>query len=265
MQAKNITTQDVRVIAPDEAVQIPFDYKGNLQDLQREMVSLLLEDEIDVAVLSEHGRKKKILIADMDSTMIYQECIDELADYVGKKAYISDITERAMRGELDFEAALQERVRLLEGLSVDDMTECYKTRIIPMAGAKELLDFMREQQAYCGLVSGGFTFFAEKIADRLGFHTYRANELLIMDGKLTGEVKSPILGKLAKKEALQEFAMLNNVTLEDCLAVGDGANDLDMIQASGLGVAYHAKPKVAEAARVAIRFADLKALVYLQM
>jgi phosphoserine phosphatase len=201
----------------------------------------------------------------MDSTMIQQECIDELADYANKKEQVSEITERAMRGELEFEESLTERVSCLKGISVSQMKECYAERITYTPGGKDLISFMKKNGAYTALVSGGFTFFAQFVANEIGFNTYRANELVALDGVLTGEVKPPILGRASKKEALDEFIGFHRLSYDDVIAVGDGANDLDMLNAAGLGVAFHAKPAVAEQARVAINFADLSALTYLQM
>jgi phosphoserine phosphatase len=240
-------------------------FKGDLKHLQSELCALFFTDKIDIAVLPADNRLKKILISDMDSTMINQECIDELADFIGKKHEISLITERAMQGELNFEESLTHRVALLKGLKKQHLHQCYQEKITLMAGAKELLKFHNQNNSQTILVSGGFTFFAEKIAKTLNFHHFHAN-ILNFDTHdiLTGTVQSPILGRKAKAEILQSYVKKSNITLSDCLAVGDGANDLDMIEIAGLGIAYHAKPAVAQAARVAINFCDLKALIYLQ-
>jgi phosphoserine phosphatase len=219
---------------------------------------------IDVAVLPERGRKKRLLVADMDSTMIEQECIDELADVARLKAKVSAITERAMRGEIAFEPALRERVALLRGLPVTVVDDVLKERITLMSGGPALLATMRANGAYAALVSGGFTLFTEKIAARLGFHEHRANVLGVKDAHLDGTVAEPILGREAKREALIALTRRLSLPPESTLAVGDGANDLAMLGEAGLGVALHAKPKVAEAARVRIDHGDLTALLFLQ-
>lgn len=209
-------------------------------------------------------RRKSMLIADMDSTMITVECIDELADFVGKKTQVSEITEAAMRGELDFEGALKERVALLKGLSTGALEQCYRDRIEIMAGARTLLRTMTENDSFAALVSGGFTFFTERVAAEIGFHDTRANVLEIKDDQLTGYVIEPICGAEAKLEALQEYCQQKNLTSDQVLAVGDGANDIPMLKAAGLGVAYHAKPKTAAATHAAVRNGDLTTLLYFQ-
>lgn len=222
------------------------------------------ENPIDVIVQPTATREKKLLIADMDSTIIEQECLDELAGYAGLKDRISEITERAMRGELDFEEALTERVRMLKGLSTDALEATFREKITLTPGARTLVQTMAARGAYTALVSGGFTFFTEKVARTAGFATNRANVLEIEDASLTGEVVRPILGRDAKREALMEFASAQGIEAADALAVGDGANDLAMIDAAGLGVAFRAKPAVAAAANVRIDHGDLTALLYLQ-
>jgi phosphoserine phosphatase len=219
---------------------------------------------IDVVVQPRLARRKKLLLADMDSTMIGQECIDELADFVGMKAHVADITERAMRGEIAFEPALRERVALLKGLSVDVVDKVIAERISLTPGGRELVMTMRAHGAWTCLISGGFTLFTQQIADKIGFQENRGNELIVRDGKLTGEVREPIIGretKLATLIELREAADLDNI---DTLVAGDGANDLGMIQQAGLGVAYHAKPAVAAAAAARIDHGDLTALLYAQ-
>jgi phosphoserine phosphatase len=200
----------------------------------------------------------------MDSTMIGQECVDELADFAGLKAHVAAITERAMRGEIAFEPALRERVALLEGLSVGVVDEVLKTRITLTPGGRELIATMRAHGAYTCLISGGFTLFTNKVAAMLGFQENRANELKVLDGKLTGEVAEPILGRAAKLAALVELREAFDLDNIDTLVVGDGANDLGMIEQAGLGVAYHAKPAVAAAAAMRIDHGDLTALLYAQ-
>lgn len=220
--------------------------------------------QIDWIVQPIETRRKKLLITDMDSTMITGECIDELADFVGKKAEVAAITERAMNGELDFAEALTERVALLRGLPEAVLQQCYDERVKMMPGGRELVARMRAEGAQCVLVSGGFTFFTQRVAAELGFHEHYANVLEVQDGKLTGRVVPPILGKEAKLAVLQRKVAELGITPEDVLAVGDGANDLPMLLAAGLGVAYHAKPVVQAQAKHRINHCDLSALLYAQ-
>jgi phosphoserine phosphatase len=200
----------------------------------------------------------------MDSTMIGQECIDELADFAGLKAHVAAITERAMRGEIAFEPALRERVALLKGLPVSVINEVLKQRITLTPGGRELVGTMRANGAYTCLVSGGFTAFTAKVAEMVGFQENRANKLLVEDDKLTGTVAEPILGREAKLATLRELREAFDIDGIETLAVGDGANDLGMVQDAGLGVAYHAKPAVAAAAHARIDHGDLTALLYAQ-
>jgi phosphoserine phosphatase len=209
-------------------------------------------------------RRKKLFLADMDSTMIGQECVDELADFAGLKAHVAAITERAMRGEIEFEPALRERVALLKGLPVGVVDEVLKNRITPTPGGREVVATMRAHGAWTCLISGGFTLFTNAVAAMIGFQENRANELKIEHGKLTGEVAEPILGRAAKLATLVELRESFDLDDIDTLAVGDGANDLGMIEAAGLGVAYHAKPAVAAAAKARIDHGDLTALLYAQ-
>ena len=219
---------------------------------------------VDLILQPAQGRKKRLLLADMDSTMIEQECIDELADEAGVGALVAGITARAMNGELDFEAALIERVGLLKGLNAQVIDHVIRDRITLMSGGKVLLATMKAQGAYCALVSGGFTAFTTQIAAVLGFDENRANTLLVADGKLTGQVALPILGKEAKVEALMDISARLGVTPAQVLAVGDGANDLGMLALAGTGVALHAKPSVAAQCQVRVNHGDLTALLYLQ-
>jgi phosphoserine phosphatase len=219
---------------------------------------------VDAITQPAASRTKKLLISDMDSTMITVECIDELADFVGKKAEVSHITERAMNGELDFAAALTERVALLAGLPESVLQECYDSRVKMMPGAKTLVSAMRAAGAHCVLVSGGFTFFTARVAAELGFHEDYSNTLEIAHGKLTGRVRPPILGKEAKLATLQAACTARGIGAEEVLAIGDGANDLPMLLAAGLGVAYHAKPSVQAQAHAHINHNDLSALLYAQ-
>ncbi len=219
---------------------------------------------IDVNLIDAARRRKRLLIADMDSTIIQQECIDELADFAGKRAEISAITDRAMHGELDFEAALKERVAMLKGLPVSVLQEAFDQRIALTPGGETLVKTMNAAGAMTALVSGGFTFFTSLVAEACGFQHHQANELLIEDGRLTGAVAEPVLGRAAKQNALLRLAGENDIDLADTLAVGDGANDLSMLERARLGVAFRAKPAVAEAAHARIDHGDLTALLYLQ-
>lgn len=218
----------------------------------------------DVVVQPVATRSKAVLVADMDSTMITVECIDELADYAGIKPEIAAITEAAMRGELDFEAALDARVRLLAGMDAGVIDRCLAERVRIMPGARALVGTMRARGARCVLVSGGFTRFAEPVAAEIGFDRATANVLEIEGGRLTGTVRRPIVGAETKERTLREVASQAGLGLESALAVGDGANDLPMIRAAGLGVAYHAKPIVAAAAGARIEHGDLTTLLYAQ-
>ena len=210
------------------------------------------------------ARRKRLLIADMDSTIIGCECLDELAEFAGVKAEVSAITERAMRGEIDFAGALRERVAMLEGLPSSDLQRCFDERVRLNPGARVLAATMAERGARCVLVSGGFDFFTRRVAEAAGFQAERANHLIEADGRLTGQVREPILGRAAKLAALREEADARGLDLADTLAVGDGANDLAMIEAAGLGVAYRAKPVVAAQADARIDHTDLTTLLYFQ-
>jgi len=219
---------------------------------------------VDFALQDGEGRRKALFLADMDSTIISCECIDELADFAGVKDEISAITERAMRGEIAFEGALRERVGKLAGLSTNALQEAYDERVRLNPGAATLVRTMRTNGTRCVLVSGGFTFFTSRVADWAGFHANRANTLIEEAGALTGKVGEPILGKEAKLAALLEEAAALGIPLSATLAVGDGANDLAMLGEAGLGVAYRAKPVVAAQAHAKVDHADLTALLYFQ-
>ena len=226
--------------------------------------SALGDAPVDAAVQEAETRRKKLLLADMDSTMIDQECIDELADEVGVKEHVAAITARSMNGEIAFEPALRERVALLRGLDAAVIGRIIETRLTLAAGGRELVATMNAAGAWTALVSGGFLSFTGPIAAKLGFREHRSNTLLEVDGKLTGEVAEPILGREAKAEALHDISARLGITPADAIAVGDGANDLDMLSLAGTGVALHAKPAVAERARIRIDHGDLTALLYLQ-
>ena len=219
---------------------------------------------IDLAVQRSEGRRKRLLLADMDSTMIRQECIDELAAEAGVGPHVAAITARAMNGELDFEGALRERVSLLAGLDAGVIAHVLATRITPMPGGEVLVATMKAHGARAALVSGGFTAFTQPVAEMLGFDENRANVLLIRDGRLTGAVAEPILGRAAKVQALEEISLGLGIAEDDVLAVGDGANDLGMLGRAGAGVALHAKPVVAAQCELRVNHGDLTALLYLQ-
>jgi phosphoserine phosphatase len=219
---------------------------------------------VDVIVQGESSRRKRLLVADMDSTMITIECIDELADYAGIKAEVGAVTERAMRGELDFEGALKERVGLLKGLDASVIDRCHDERVRITPGAIPLVRTMKRDGARCLLVSGGFTLFADRVAAAIGFDQALSNRLEIEGGKLTGSVGLPIVGADAKRETLLAATLSAGIERDETLAVGDGANDIPMLQSAGLGVAYHAKPAAAEAAMARIDHCDLGALLYAQ-
>jgi len=219
---------------------------------------------IDVVVQPSAGRAKKLLVADMDSTMITIECIDELADYAGIKPQIAEVTERAMRGELDFESALDARVALLKGLEEAAIDRCHAERVQLMPGARSLIRTMKAHGARTILVSGGFTVFADRVAEAIGFDHAISNRLGLAKGMLDGTVARPIVGSATKRETLLAEREALGLTHEQTLAVGDGANDIPMIEEAGLGVAYHAKPKTAAAADARIEHGDLTALLYAQ-
>ena len=251
------------------AVDIPFTgqtpFEGrDIRQIENRLREARGDLPIDIVVQPQAFRRKKLFLADMDSTMIGQECIDELADFAGLKAHVAGITERAMRGEIEFEPALRERVALLKGMPVSVVDEVLAMRITPTPGGRELVMTMRAHGAYTCLISGGFTLFTNAVAATIGFEENRANELLVADGKLTGEVREPILGRAAKLATLVELRESFDLDNLDTLVVGDGANDLGMIQDAGLGVAYRAKPAVAAAAAVRIDHGDLTALLYAQ-
>ncbi|AXT28028.1 phosphoserine phosphatase SerB [Ruegeria sp. AD91A] len=246
---------------PDEAAEFELNaIPDNRWDVWADLQGM----GVDLVVQPAQGRRKQMLLADMDSTMIQQECIDELADEAGVGDRVKDITARAMNGELDFEGALIERVGLLKHLDESVIGKVLRERITLMPGGRELLATMRANGAYTALVSGGFTAFTARVAELLGFDENRANTLLAEDGKLTGDVARPILGRQAKIEALEQITARLGLSESDAIAVGDGANDLGMLGRAGTGVALHAKPSVAAKCDVRVNHGDLTALLYLQ-
>jgi phosphoserine phosphatase len=252
---------DVRWLAPDEAAEfalpvMPDNAETVWADLDAQGIDLILQPA--------EGRRKAILLADMDSTMIRQECIDELAAEAGVGAHVAAITARAMNGELDFEGALIERVGLLRGLPVAVIDRVLDTRITYMPGGYELVATMKANGGYAALVSGGFTAFTARVAAALGFDENRANTLLSEGGTLTGDVARPILGRDAKLAALNDIPPRLGLTPQDVLSVGDGMNDLLMLQGAGTGVALHGKPALQERVRVRVNHGDLSALLFLQ-
>jgi len=251
-------------LGPD-AADIPFSADGPVD--QRALAADLraaAAAPVDVVVQPAANRRKKLFLADMDSTMIGQECIDELADYAGLKAYVAAITERAMRGEIAFEPALRERVALLKGIPVSVIDEVIEKRITLTPGARTLVATMRANGSFTCLISGGFTLFTNRVAAMIGFDETRGNILEIEGETLAGTVTEPIFGRQSKLAALHELTAVRGLKPEETLVTGDGANDLAMIAEAGLGVAYHAKPQVAEAASARIDHGDLTALLYVQ-
>ncbi len=247
------------VLSPGEAADIPLSVPLDRIALR----DAIGGNQIDAIVTKARGRRKALLIADMDSTIIQGETLDELAAFAGLGERISAITARAMNGELDFKSALRERVAMLKGLNLDALEKTWQqVRLTP--GARELVATMRSKGALTALVSGGFTFFTGKVAAQLGFDIHRSNTLLDDGSALTGRVADPILDRDSKLAALNELAAERGVRLHATLAVGDGANDLDMLKAAGLGIAFHAKPIVAREARAKVDHADLRALLFAQ-
>lgn len=234
---------------PDDQWQVWQDYQN---------------EQIDMTIQPGYAAPKAMLIADMDSTMIHQECLDEMAELAGVGDYVRDVTMRAMNGEIQFEEALKERVALLKGQSVSIIDQIISSRLSFMPGGATLLATMRRNGGYAALVSGGFTPFTSYVAEQLGFDEHHGNRLIISDGMLTGEVAPPIQGKDAKRQALINISSRLGLSHDQVMAVGDGANDLDMIAAAGIGVAFHAKPSVAAAAQYRLNHGDLTALLYLQ-
>lgn len=251
-------------LAPEEAADLPFDGLAPEQAIAAARAALGPALAADlIAQPAGPERRKRLLLADMDSTIVTTETLDELAAFAGLKERIAAITARAMNGELDFKAALRERVGMLAGLPVEALERTWAETVL-MPGAEALVRTMRASGAHCALVSGGFTFFTGRVADRVGFHAHYSNTLLIEDGRLTGKVAEPILDKDAKLATLKRLAAELGLPLSAAVTVGDGANDLPMLQSAGLGVAFRAKPVVAAAARAKVDHGDLRALLFAQ-
>jgi len=259
-----VRTSGLYWLADGTACDIALHDDEDVKTAESRLRKLIADAPVDVVVQQAETRRKQFLIADMDSTMIGQECIDELADVVGLKDKVATITARAMNGEIAFEPALRERVALLKGLPITVVDDVIAKRITLTSGGRELIATMKSKGYYAALVSGGFTVFTSRIAATLGFDENRANVLIEKDGILTGEVAEPILGKQAKVDALEEISARLGISPDDVIAVGDGANDLGMLSIAGSGVALHAKPTVAAQAKMRIHHGDLTALLYIQ-
>jgi phosphoserine phosphatase len=253
-----------RVLASGIAADLVCAPSMDGKAIQSALRAALGNEPVDIIVQPLAGRRKRLFLADMDSTMIDQECIDELADYLGLKKEVSAITEQAMRGEIAFEPALRKRVAILKDLPVGVVDEIIAKRITLTPGGRTLVRTMRSHGAHTCLVSGGFTVFTGPISATIGFHQHRSNLLMVANGRLTGQVQEPILGREAKLATLVELRQSLGLAPLETLAVGDGANDLAMLGEAGLGVAFHAKPAVAAAAHARIDHGDLTALLYAQ-
>jgi phosphoserine phosphatase len=262
--ARSISASGLYWLADGVACDIALRDGTEMAEAEAAIAAVIAGTPVDLVIQDAETRRKKLLIADMDSTMIGQECIDELAAEVGLKDMVSAITARAMNGEIEFEPALRERVALLKGLPVSVVDDVIAKRITLTPGGLELIATMKANGGYTALVSGGFTVFTNRIASVLGFDENRANILIEDNEKLSGLVAEPILGKQAKVDALLEIAATLGIHTDDAIAVGDGANDLGMLHLAGSGVALHAKPAVAAEARMRINHGDLTALLYIQ-
>jgi len=249
---------DLNWLKRDFAVDIEFAGTVSKGDLSATV------EAVDYCLQPSEDRRKKLLLADMDSTIITVECIDELADFAGIKDAVSAITERAMRGELDFDEAFRSRVAMLKGLKESTLEETFDQRVVPTSGARTLIQTMKANGAYSALVSGGFTYFTRRIRDIVGFDMQEANELLFENGELTGLAAEPILNSQAKLKNLNRLLVEKGITRSQSAAIGDGANDIPMIDAAGLGVSFHAKPAAEAAADASIRYGDLTTLLYFQ-
>ncbi len=251
-------------LAEREACDLFIDSRLSAEAITRKARDVLAGSSIDAVCTLNKGRRKKLLISDMDSTVIDQECIDELADAIGLGLQIREITASVIRGDISFSEALRKRLGLMKGMDKKILENVYEQRISLKTGARTLVQTMRHHGAYCILVSGGFTYFTSRIAARLGFHDHQGNELIFHHGKLTGEVQNPILGSSSKLKTLITLCDEKSLTPSDVLAVGDGANDIKMIRAAGLGVAFHDTGNLRKQSRASIDYGDLTALLYIQ-
>jgi len=252
------------LLAENEACDLFFDSPLAAFKLAEQARDALSGKPIDAVCMPVAGRRKKLLISDMDSTVINQECIDELGDDFGVGTRIREITTRVVEGKISFSDALRQRMALMKGLDYSQLERVYENRISLKQGARTLVQTMRQNGAYCLLVSGGFSFFTQRIAKRIGFHNHQANELVFENGRLTGEVREPILGRTAKLETLNKQCDELKLKLGDVLAVGDGANDIKMIEAAGLGVAFRGADALKKQASASVDHGDLTALLYIQ-
>jgi phosphoserine phosphatase len=258
------TTGDTNWLAEKEACDLFIDSPLCALDIAEQARDALCGTEIDAVCTPTLGRRKKLLISDMDSTVIDQECIDELGDALGVGPQIREITAAVINGDTSFSDALRKRLGLMKGMEHDLLESVYEERISLKSGARTLVQTMRRYGAFCILVSGGFTFFTSRIADRIGFHDHQGNNLAFRNGKLTGEVIEPILGRSAKLSTLTRLCDENGLAPSDVLAVGDGANDIKMIEAAGLGVAFHGSDNLKNRASACVDHGDLTALLYIQ-
>ncbi len=259
---ESVDTSQLTWLARDIACDIPL--PDHIIDPQDKLRNALGDSPIDIVIQPVENRRKKLLVADMDSTMIGQECLDEMAEMAGVGDKVRHVTARAMAGELDFEEALRSRLLLLEGFPVPKLVEVIKQRITLTPGARELVQTMKKHGAYSALISGGFTQFTAYVARQCGFDDHQANQLEIVKGILTGKPIEPVLGQKSKLRAITEMTLMHSLSFSQTMAVGDGANDISMLKRAGLGVAYHAKPAVREMANAVINHGDLTALLYMQ-
>ena len=258
------TVSNTDWLADNEACDIFFNSPLTPAEITKQVHQVLSETKIDAVCTPVMGRRKKLLMSDMDSTIIHQECINELADAIGVGDQIGEITDRVISGQINFGEALRQRMALMKGMEFSVLERVYEERVTLMPGARTMVQTMAHHGAYCILVSGGFTFFTEKIAELIGFHDHQGNDLVFKDGKLTGEVLDPILGRTAKLETLKALCQEKNLDIFETLAVGDGANDIKMIKEAGLGVAIHGSESLKENANAWVDHGDLTALLYIQ-
>ncbi len=257
-------TGKVDWLAEREACDLFFESPLSAADITDHARDALSGAAIDAVCTSSEGRRRKLLVSDMDSTVIDQECIDELGDAIGRGSEIKQITAAVLRGDIGFADALRQRLAMLKGVERRMLETLHEERISLKAGARTLIQTMRRHGTFCVLVSGGFTFFTRRVAERIGFDDHRGNELVFEDGKLTGEVREPILGRSAKLNTLNELCEEKGLQPSHVLAIGDGANDIKMIEAAGLGVAFHASDSLKKQANACIDHGDLTALLYIQ-